>query len=254
MNAEQGHSLTPGKYAGASDAPDGAAPGSRGRSGGAPNSDFEAALKARYERLSLLTLDLAEEAALSAKQESTGKRMAQVTRAIWAHQTIERLRCGRASSAVRRLSRPSCRQSGKENCTAPDVSREIQSDLNRMRTIGERKTPANQKPPTPETAAPLTTDACNSQASRPSATCGAQVTQPAVETVFAHKCKRRLAGRASARYCRAAPYWRAADAAVPRSFPSLRRIALSPRAGAAYFTVTPKPAELRWRMMQRGHP
>ncbi len=63
---------------------------------------FEAALTARYRRLSLLTLDLAEEAGEAARdfsfvdrENKTGRferRIAAMTRAIWAHRSIESLR------------------------------------------------------------------------------------------------------------------------------------------------------------------
>ena len=84
----------------------GAAPESRGE------TEFEAELRARYERLSLLTLDLAEEAGEAAvsfsvveKGDKTGRferRIAAMTRCIWAHKEIERLRCG----GGKRLSSP----------------------------------------------------------------------------------------------------------------------------------------------------
>jgi len=72
---------------------------------------FEAALKSRYERLSLLTLDMAEEAAMTARDHSrlaspkqvakdlTQQRqgrfeyhIAAMTKAVWAHRVIEQLR------------------------------------------------------------------------------------------------------------------------------------------------------------------
>ena len=66
-------------------------------------ADFEAALAERYRRLSLLTLDLAEEAGEAAVNFSLvdtkgvrpaffDRRLAAMTRAIWAHRVIERLR------------------------------------------------------------------------------------------------------------------------------------------------------------------
>ncbi len=65
---------------------------------------FEDALRARYERLSLLTLDLAEEAGEAVRSFSYVDRrekpgrfergVAAMTKAIWAHQSIERLRKG----------------------------------------------------------------------------------------------------------------------------------------------------------------
>ena len=68
------------------------------------DGEFEAALKARYERLSLLTLDLAEQAGEAARDISnsdgnkTSRRfdrpVAAMTKAIWAHTVIERLRGG----------------------------------------------------------------------------------------------------------------------------------------------------------------
>ena len=67
--------------------------------------EFEAALAARYQRLSLLTADLAEEAGEAAvnfshvdKGPGKGRferRIGAMTRAIWAHRVIEQLR-GRA--------------------------------------------------------------------------------------------------------------------------------------------------------------
>ena len=67
--------------------------------------DFERALDERYRRLSLLTLDLAEEAGEAAVNFSLvntkgvrpaffDRRLAAMTRAIWAHRVIERLRGG----------------------------------------------------------------------------------------------------------------------------------------------------------------
>ena len=68
-------------------------------------TDFEAAKRARYERLSLLTLDMAERAGQvandhSALREARGfnKAMAAMSRAIWAHQIVERLRMGKPLS------------------------------------------------------------------------------------------------------------------------------------------------------------
>ncbi len=69
----------------------------------ARDADFEAALAERYRRLSLLTLDLAEEAGEAAVNFSLvdtkgvrpaffDRRLAAMTRAIWAHRVIERLR------------------------------------------------------------------------------------------------------------------------------------------------------------------
>ncbi len=65
-------------------------------------ADFDAELTARYRRLSLLTLELAEEAGEAAQSFSLveaknkvgrfERRIAAMTRAIWAHQAIERLR------------------------------------------------------------------------------------------------------------------------------------------------------------------
>lgn len=75
------------------------------------NSSFEEARRARYERLSLLTLDLAEEAAHWAKHVSEredhrpdrardfARSMASMSKAIWAHQVVERLRTGRGLDA-----------------------------------------------------------------------------------------------------------------------------------------------------------
>ena len=68
------------------------------------NSSFQAALNARYEGLSLLTLDIAIEAGESVQEFSRvdlgPKRgrfdhgVASMTKAIWAHTVIERLRGG----------------------------------------------------------------------------------------------------------------------------------------------------------------
>ena len=67
--------------------------------------DFESAKRARYERLSLLTLDMAERAGQAANEHSAlreargfNKAMAAMSRAIWAHQIIERLRMGKPLS------------------------------------------------------------------------------------------------------------------------------------------------------------
>ncbi len=70
---------------------------------------FEAEKRARYERLSLLTLDIAEIAGKSIcdiKDKTPGteqcrhleKAMASLSRAIWAHQIVERLRQGKPLS------------------------------------------------------------------------------------------------------------------------------------------------------------
>ena len=68
-------------------------------------TSFEAALKARYERLSLLTLDLAQEAGEAVRDRARTERGAgpgrfdhgvrAMTKAIWAHTVIERLRTGK---------------------------------------------------------------------------------------------------------------------------------------------------------------
>lgn len=75
--------------------------------------EFAEALAARYERLSILTLDLAEEAGEAAvnfslvdranKPGHFDRRIAAMSRAIWAHRVIERLRLGKppADSAGR---------------------------------------------------------------------------------------------------------------------------------------------------------
>ena len=75
-----------------------------GEAGGEETS-FEAALKARYERLSLLTLDLAQEAGEAVRDRARTERGAgpgrfdhgvrAMTKAIWAHTVIERLRTGK---------------------------------------------------------------------------------------------------------------------------------------------------------------
>ena len=67
---------------------------------------FEAALAARYKRLSLLTLDLAQEAGEAVRdfaRVDLGKArgrfdhgVAAMSRAVWAHTVIERLRTGKA--------------------------------------------------------------------------------------------------------------------------------------------------------------
>ena len=73
------------------------------------DSAFEAEKRARYERLSLLTLDIAEIAGKSVcdlKNKTLDteqcrhieKAMASVSRAIWAHQIVERLRQGKPLS------------------------------------------------------------------------------------------------------------------------------------------------------------
>lgn len=66
------------------------------------DADFDAALTARYRRLSMLSLDLADEAGDAARSfsvvergDKSGKferRINAMARALWAHQTIERLR------------------------------------------------------------------------------------------------------------------------------------------------------------------
>lgn len=68
-------------------------------------TDFESAKRVRYERLSLLTLDMAEAAGDCARDKEgdidprqVSRAMAAVSRAIWAHQTIERLREGKPLS------------------------------------------------------------------------------------------------------------------------------------------------------------
>ena len=71
-------------------------------------------MRARYERLSLLTLDLAEEAGEAAvsfsvveKGDKKGRferRIAAMTRCIWAHKEIERLRGGGEINKVRSTS------------------------------------------------------------------------------------------------------------------------------------------------------
>ncbi len=73
--------------------------------------EFERALDERYRRLSLLTLDLAEEAGEAAVNFSLvdtkgvrpaffDRRLAAMTRAIWAHRVIERLRGAPAAKAA----------------------------------------------------------------------------------------------------------------------------------------------------------
>jgi|GEM_PF-4163172 len=104
----------------ASDASFSAAPETCGRLEDAV-PDFETELKARYERLSLLTLDLAEEAGEAARGAKAHKtknhyfsqvdnntarsgrfeqRIAAMIRAIWAHRVIERLRTGKGSGRL----------------------------------------------------------------------------------------------------------------------------------------------------------
>lgn len=68
-------------------------------------ADFESAKRARYERLSLLTLDMAEAAGRCARDHkgeidgrAVSRAMAALSRAVWAHQIIERLRQGRSLS------------------------------------------------------------------------------------------------------------------------------------------------------------
>ncbi len=68
------------------------------------DSDFSAALRTRYEQLSLLTLDLAQEAGEAVRDFSRvdlgpakgrfDHGIASMTKAIWAHTVIERLRGG----------------------------------------------------------------------------------------------------------------------------------------------------------------
>ena len=81
------------------------------------NPSFEAALQARYERLSLLTLDLAEEAGEAVRDFSRvdlGRQkgrfdhgVAAMTKAIWAHTVIERLRGGEVPTLAHALYAPS---------------------------------------------------------------------------------------------------------------------------------------------------
>ncbi len=68
-------------------------------------ADFESAKRARYERLSLLTLDMAEAAGRCARDHkgeidgrAVSRAMAALSRAVWAHQIIERLRQGQSLS------------------------------------------------------------------------------------------------------------------------------------------------------------
>ena len=148
-----------------------AAPETRG------DVDFAVALQERYQRLSLLTLDLAEEAGGAAQHETPGERMedfrrkkpgrferriAAMTRAIWAHKEIERLRTGRnpdashygananrqrpAGNRTRHDEFPSFRE--EITCTnfmVHNVSCGTQApfEFNRMRTIGSRKKEPN---------------------------------------------------------------------------------------------------------------
>ena len=105
-----GHNIAHGPYVpGADDAPlragEPIADPANGEAGGEENS-FEAALKARYERLSLLTLDLAQEAGEAVRDRARTERGAgpgrfdhgvrAMTKAIWAHTVIERLRTGKS--------------------------------------------------------------------------------------------------------------------------------------------------------------
>ena len=104
-----GHNIAHGPYVpGADDAPlragEPIADPANGEAGGEETS-FEAALKARYERLSLLTLDLAQEAGEAVRDRARTERGAgpgrfdhgvrAMTKAIWAHTVIERLRTGK---------------------------------------------------------------------------------------------------------------------------------------------------------------
>jgi len=153
------------------------------------DEDFEPALKARYQRLSLLTLDLAEEAGEAAVNFSLvdnpphragcfERRISAMTRAIWAHQQIERLRRGGGGAQMRPLAgevansgprsptgattpainthpydntphahiseyHPPCDDSANlANQVNQNVSRETQgaNEFNRMRTIAGGKT------------------------------------------------------------------------------------------------------------------
>ena len=129
---------------------------------------FAAQLQARYERVSLLTLDLAEEAGEAAvsfsqveKGDKTGRferRIAAMTRAIWAHRVIERLRTGgsrtthRRADAIRQYSAGGMPQQGGLHPLYEDlfvarvadknVSRETQGEKDCVHTICEGKSPA----------------------------------------------------------------------------------------------------------------
>jgi|GEM_PF-5462048 len=101
MKDESDHMAIPASEV--SEASDDAASETCARDEESANPDFAAKLTARYERLSLLTLDLAEEAGEAAVNWSMvdndpkrpgrfERRIAAMTKAIWAHQAIERLR------------------------------------------------------------------------------------------------------------------------------------------------------------------
>ena len=116
----------------ASGASSGAAPETRGRLEEV-TPDFEAELKARYERLSLLTLDLAEEAGRS-------RQVAEMTRAIWVHRTIEKLRTGKpALHFSKRKAHDKAPYEGSEftGGVEQNVPHETPGEINRMRTISD---------------------------------------------------------------------------------------------------------------------
>ena len=91
--------------------------------------NFDDALADRYHRLSLLTLDLAAEAGEAALHYSQSNRenkpsrfdrhMATMTRAIWAHQVIERLRRGSAKQTNDRDVKEATRHDVKREQVAP---------------------------------------------------------------------------------------------------------------------------------------
>lgn len=134
-------------------------------------SSFEDARMRRYERLSLLTLDLAEEAGECArsigyvesggttprKQRGAKARFTQglenMSRAIWAHQVIERLRTGKPNPVFANPAKPSQQNAGQGPLTSfdemtgfPDFSADFGNDFNNGGTPPTALSLADQEP------------------------------------------------------------------------------------------------------------
>lgn len=132
---------------------------------------FEDARMRRYERLSLLTLDLAEEAGECArsigyvesggttprKQRGAKARFTQglenMSRAIWAHQVIERLRTGKPSRVFANPTKPNQYNAGQAPLTSfdemtefTDFSAGFEDDLNNGGTPPTAITLTDQNP------------------------------------------------------------------------------------------------------------
>ena len=113
-------------------------------------SEFEAAKRARYERLSLLTLDMAEAAGNCARgvdgeitPRKVDRAMRSVSRAIWAHQVIERLRQGKPLSRRELMRLALGEHSFYRNETTDTIStREPRSPLSQDGAYGGYATPS----------------------------------------------------------------------------------------------------------------